>query len=191
MNTVRYQDVLLDALPWPCARALDVGCGLGDFARRLAPFAGQVDAIDRVPEVIARARVHSRNPSNVRFACADAMTTDLEPGYDFVCALASQHHLPLESALARLAGLLRLGGVLGVIGLYRPVTVFDHMAFAAAYPFGVLHRIIRRGRDIADRVPLCDPVASLDDIHSAAAVALPGAVIRRRLMWRYTLVYRS
>ena len=118
------------------------------------------------------------------------MTASLEPGYDFVCALASLHHLPLDTALVRFSRLLAPGGVLGVIGLYRPSTLFDHLAFAAAYPFGLWHRL-RSQRGGGDRVPLRDPTTSLGEIRAAAAAHLPGAVIRRRLMWRYTLVYRS
>src|SRR5205814_279469 len=51
-----YHALLLAAVPRSCSRALDVGCGLGSFARRLARVADQVDAIDREPAVLERAR---------------------------------------------------------------------------------------------------------------------------------------
>jgi SAM-dependent methyltransferase len=190
VNTVRYHRVLLDAVPRPCRRALDVGCGLGAFARHLAPLAECVDAIDRDVDVIGRARAAAAAVPNITFTCADAMTAPIEAGYDFICALASLHHLPLDTALVRLARLLRPGGVLGVIGLYRPATVFDHVAFVTAYPFGLWQRGRNRNRE-PDRVPLRAPTASLDEIRAAAAVHLPGAAIHRRLMWRYTMLYRS
>jgi len=58
-HTAHYHDVLLRAVPRPCPRALDVGCGEGDFARRLSERAGLVVGLDRSPEVIARAEALS------------------------------------------------------------------------------------------------------------------------------------
>lgn len=183
MNTERYHDVLLRAVPRPCRRALDVGCGLGGFARRLAEVADHVDGIDRVDEVIERARAASTHVPNLRLIAGDVMTHALEGRYDFVCALASLHHLPLEAGLARLAGLVRPGGVLGVIGLYRAATALDYLWFAAAAPFA------RRGRGPGHGVTVRDPDSTLREIRAAAAAHLPGAVIRRRWRFRYTLVW--
>jgi len=47
-----YHRLLLRQLPPGCRRALDVGCGTGRFARRLAQRGIQVDAIDRSPAAI-------------------------------------------------------------------------------------------------------------------------------------------
>src|SRR6476646_2491282 len=58
-----YQGRLLRALPAHLNEVLDVGCGAGSFAARLAQRAGHVDAIDRPPHMIAMAR--ERVPPNV------------------------------------------------------------------------------------------------------------------------------
>jgi len=58
-----YQGRLLRALPAHLNDVLDVGCGAGSFAARLAQRAGHVDAIDRAPHMIALAR--ERVPPNV------------------------------------------------------------------------------------------------------------------------------
>src|SRR6202522_4413770 len=42
-----YHERLLRALPARCGRVLDVGCGAGRFAARLAERADRVDALDR------------------------------------------------------------------------------------------------------------------------------------------------
>jgi 2-polyprenyl-3-methyl-5-hydroxy-6-metoxy-1,4-benzoquinol methylase len=52
----RYHRLLLRQVPAGCRTALDVGCGTGRFARRLARRGIQVDAIDRSAEVIRAAR---------------------------------------------------------------------------------------------------------------------------------------
>ncbi|HWF30776.1 MAG TPA: methyltransferase domain-containing protein, partial [Mycobacterium sp.] len=50
-------------LPPRCHRVLDVGCGAGSFATRLARRVEQVDAVDRSAAMIEVAR--QRTPDNV------------------------------------------------------------------------------------------------------------------------------
>lgn len=38
--------------------------------------------------------------------------------------------------------------------------------------------------------PVRDPAESLDDVAAVARAVLPGARLRRRLYWRYSLVWR-
>jgi hypothetical protein len=38
--------------------------------------------------------------------------------------------------------------------------------------------------------PIMDPDLTLAEIRARAGMLLPGAVIRRHLYWRYSLVYR-
>jgi hypothetical protein len=39
-------------------------------------------------------------------------------------------------------------------------------------------------------MPVRDPSGTLGQIRAAAAGCVPGAVLRRRLFWRYTLLWR-
>jgi SAM-dependent methyltransferase len=186
VHTERYHELLLDAVPQGSDRALDVGCGLGGFARKLAARVRTVDAIDRAADVVARAVYPAVD--NVRFSVADFMTMPLEESaYDFVSSLASLHHLPLGAALERMKLLLRPGGVLGVIGLYREHGAFDLAASAIAFPVSRWQR--RRHGRRCDAVPLHDPTLTLREIRTEVARVLPGVVFRRHLLWRYTLVW--
>ena len=48
------------------------------------------------------------------------MSHSFEPAsFDVIAAIATLHHLPLSQALERFKQLLRPGGVLTIIGLYR------------------------------------------------------------------------
>ena len=118
-HNTHYHDLLLQSVPRPCHRALDVGCGLGTFARRLSTLTDHVDAVDEAPAVIRRARELSAHVRNVRFIEADFMTWSADDTYDLVSMIAVLHHLPFEDALHRAATLLRPGGVLLVLGLDR------------------------------------------------------------------------
>jgi SAM-dependent methyltransferase len=191
VHTARYHDVLLRAVPRPCGRALDIGCGTGAFSRTLSQLADHVDAIDRDPDVIERAREASTGIGKLRFACADFMSyvSDESAGYDFICALASLHHLPLPGALNLMKSLLRPGGVLGVIGLYREHGIADFARSLAAFPVSLCLRLAHPRMD--EGVPLRNPDLTLREIRTLAEMLLPGAVIKRRLLWRYTLVYHA
>src|SRR6186713_2155197 len=87
-RNTHYHDQLLAALPVDCRRVLDVGCGLGTFARRLARVVEQVDALDRDPDTLTQAARLSRDLPNVRFVEADFLTWRPETPYDAVSMVA-------------------------------------------------------------------------------------------------------
>lgn len=182
-----YHAALLRQIPRRCVRALDVGCGDGVFARKLASVTDRVDAIDSDATVIRRAR-ESPAPANVSFILADFLTYPVDAdAYDFVAALASLHHMPLEPALEKMTRALRPGGVLAVLGIWPVVTTRDRIVSGAAV-------VVNRGYQMLrgpDRVtaPTAVPSTTLDDVRSRTAELLPGARVRRRLLWRYTIVW--
>ena len=187
-HSSHYHHILLSAVPQPCPRALDVGCGLGSFARRLARCAGHVDAIDREPEVLARAREFSSAASNVRFVEADFLSFEDSHGYDFISFVATLHHLPFAEAMTRAKSLLRPGGVIGVLGLDRAPSLVDAgLRSLIAYPVSYAHRLTRRVASVG--APLVDPSMTLLDIRREAAAIIPGATIQRHLLWRYSLIW--
>src|SRR5262249_196071 len=113
-----YHRLLLGQLPQHCHRVLDVGCGAGSFAARLASRVERVDAADRSAAMIELAR--QRPPDNVNCVLADALTDPLPHGdYDAIFSISALHHMPLQDALQRFATLLRPGGVLAVVALPR------------------------------------------------------------------------
>jgi SAM-dependent methyltransferase len=183
-----YHDVLLAAVPRPCHRALDVGCGVGRFARLLASHADEVVAIDRSAEVIARGRAMSAGVENLRFTEGDFLAHPIGPGScDFVSFVASLHHMPFGPAVERAKDVLRPGGVLGVIGLWREHGTVDFLASAVAFPVSRFYRLMHPPANL--RQPLAEPTLTLDEIRAQAAVLLPGVRVRRHLLWRYSLIW--
>jgi SAM-dependent methyltransferase len=182
-----YHAFILESVPRPCARALEVGCGTGVLARELAALADEAVALDRVDGLFDESAAASA--SNLRFTLADFMTVTVEPRYDFVCSVAALHHMPFAAALARMKDALRPGGVLAVVGLFRVASVADYAASLVAWPLRLLAR--PRGPRGATPVPLRPPVMTLDEIRAQAPPILPGVEIQRRLLWRYTLRWRK
>jgi ubiquinone/menaquinone biosynthesis C-methylase UbiE len=185
-HNVHYQPVILNAVPPGCRTALDVGCGDGMLAGRLADRCAKVTAIDREPRIIARAR--AQHPSGVTFIEADFLTHRFpEESFDFVCANTSLHHMDFTAALTTMARLLRPGGRLAVIGLAADKSLADRLAGAPGVPVALFYRAIHhRGESGA---PILDPDLSWREVRAAAATLLPGVHYRRHLLWRYSLLW--
>jgi SAM-dependent methyltransferase len=97
-----YQRLLLSQLPRRCGRVLEVGCGAGAFAARLAGHAEHVDAVDQSAAMIEAAQRHT--PANVTCIRADVMKLSLPAErYDAIVSITALHHLPLADALRHLA----------------------------------------------------------------------------------------
>ena len=85
-HNIHYHPFLLQRVPPTARRALDVGCGAGLFAERLATTVPEVVAIDRDSDVIRNTSELSHSP-NVRYVVADVMQDDLpSASFDFVSA---------------------------------------------------------------------------------------------------------
>ncbi|MFE0629482.1 class I SAM-dependent methyltransferase [Streptomyces sp. NPDC058864] len=189
-----YHRLLLRKVPPGALTALDVGCGTGRFARRLAARGLRVDAIDASPEALAAA-----GPApGVTFRVADVTAVDLPKGhYDLITCLASLHHVPFDT-LTVLRAALAPGGVIVVLGCYPERTPADWAVSLAAVPVNAAARLVVaatdriRGRDPETvRAPVRPPGTPLPRIRAEAAHLLPGSRVTRLLFWRYLLVYRD
>ena len=188
-HNVHYQPVILNAVPPGCQTALDVGCGDGLLAARLAERCAEVTGIDRNPRMIATARAqHTR--ARITFIEADFLTHPFaDESFDFVCANTSLHHMDFTAALTTMARLLRPGGRLAVVGLAADKSIGDILAAAPAIPVNLFYRAIYHQAESG--APIIYPDHSWHQARTAAANALPGVRYRRHLLWRYSLLWRK
>jgi SAM-dependent methyltransferase len=197
-----YHPYLLRQVPSGCNKALDVGCGTGLFVRRLAAHSRSVEGIDRAPEVVSAARTLSESIPNVSYLEADLVNADLRSEhYDYISCIASIHHMPFAQAVKKLHDALAPGGVLAILGCYRQTTPIDYLPDLIAIPANkartaVMSRKTRLRHSSAlpehhqPTAPVMEPNLTLPEIKDQAQTLLPGAIIRRRLYWRYTLTYQ-
>jgi SAM-dependent methyltransferase len=186
-----YHRTLLRRVPDRCDRALDVGCGDGTFARRLASKSSVVVAVDIDEQQVRIARSACADLENVSVLHDDFLTADLgHEAFDVVTALASLHHLPFEAAFDKIRRLLGPGGRLIVLGLWTDnATVLDHLLNTAA---GVTNKIYQSfwGPDLMT-APASTPEATMRDVRRLAGSQSPQATVRRYLLWRYVLVWQK
>jgi ubiquinone/menaquinone biosynthesis C-methylase UbiE len=196
-HNVHYHRVILRAVPPGCQQALDVGCGQGALTRTLRQVVPQVTGIDRDQRSIEIAQAHPA-AADISYLLGDFMETPLQPeSLDLVTAIASLHHMDDEAALRRMAALLRPGGVLAVIGLARGVTPADVYLIPATVLGTRLHRAASRRRRRATRKSaggyaspvIWPPPLTYPATRRVAMQVLPGVRYRRRLYWRYSLIW--
>ncbi len=198
-----YHRLLLRQVPSPCHRALDVGCGGGAFAAKLAAVVDHVDALDRSPAMVEAAR--RVTPHNVSCILGDVLNDPLPAeSYDAIFSIAALHHMPLTDALGRLDAVLRPGGVLAAVALPRRDLALElPLELAAAVGQRVLGAAFAVARSTGhgswpEQEPtnwampvVFDPPLTTRNVRQTASEALPGVRVRRLLYWRYFLLWRK
>jgi ubiquinone/menaquinone biosynthesis C-methylase UbiE len=195
-----YHDLLLQYVPRDCRRALEIGCGTGAFSRLLAGRSEHVLALDLSPEMIRTARARSAEFANIEFQVADAAAREF-PSEEFDCivTIATLHHLPMKLMLSKMKGALKPGGVMLILDLFEAEGLFDALTNVAAMPVSVGLRLIRQGRlrpPAAVRAAWAeharhDSFLTLSEVRGLCAEMLPGARVRRHLLWRYSVIWRK
>lgn len=194
-----YHSFLLRHVPGHCQTALEIGCGTGAFSRLLADRSDRVVALDLSPQMVRIARERSKCYSNIEFQVADATTWEFPLGqFDCVASIATLHHLPIEEMLLKMKGALRPGGTLVVLDLYKAAGLADMLTSVVAMPMHLVLRLVKSGQ-LRERREVREAWAEhgKNDFYSTLAQirwvcerVLPGARIRKHLLWRYSIVWR-
>ena len=186
-HNIHHHRVVLDALPAPCDRVLDVGCGEGMLALDLADRAGQVVGLDVHEPTIEVARRDAAR-GNITYVVGDLLTADLEPGsFDAVVSIAALHHLDTVAALERIRNLVRPGGAVVVVGLGRRQLLADLPYDGAGFVATRLHACTKGRWETS--APKLDPPQTFAETRRDAERVLPGVRYRRHVLFRYSLVW--
>src|SRR2546423_1768215 len=184
-------------LPPHSENALEIGCGIGEFARLLATRARSVVAIDLSPQMIRLAKSRSANYQNIEYLQGDVMRLSLPAeGYDCIVSMATLHHLPLGEVLLKMKDALKPDGVLIIHDLVAADGLVENVRSALAYPVSVARRFWKTGRMRAPREVReawtehgkGEVYLTLDEVREMCRQYLPEARIQRHLFWHYTVV---
>ncbi|HEY0730285.1 MAG TPA: class I SAM-dependent methyltransferase [Pyrinomonadaceae bacterium] len=195
-----YHNFLLKYVPENCENALEIGCGTGAFAMELGRRARRVVAIDMSPEMIGVARRRSAGVENVEFELADAMRWEFPKAqFDFVCSIATLHHLEQREILTKINDALRPNGVLVVLDLVESSGLVERMMDVAALGVSAGLRLIHNGRlrpppevrKAWEQHGKHDHYSTVRQVRTLADEILPGSQVKRCVFWRYLLTYRK
>src|SRR6266540_5343818 len=124
---------LLGVFPERGGRAVDLGCGSGHHAARLAPRFGEVLGVDVSAPMLELARVR-RNLPNVRYQHRDlrSVRPEIDGRFDLVLSAYALHHVEdLDQALEGIRRLVAPGG---------RVVLIDNVAPRPAVPRWWFHK---------------------------------------------------
>jgi SAM-dependent methyltransferase len=197
-HNVYYHNFLLSHVPYRCQHALEIGCGTGGFSQRLAQRAENVLAVDLSSQMVRVGRANCTHYQNIEFVDSDILDYAL-PGnhFDCIATLTTLHHLPLAAVLKKIKEALKPGGVFLGLDLYRRSSAYDLAFDGMAYPISLVLRVIKTGRLRASlemrRAYLdhdkTDRFLTLQEVGNICADVIPGALVRRHLFWRYSIVW--
>ncbi|KRF04860.1 hypothetical protein ASG89_21425 [Paenibacillus sp. Soil766] len=187
-NTAFHDELVADA-KLRGGRVLDIGCGDGLLLQRLAPFASQVIGIDPDPTALELAQRRLAAISNVALMNGDFLTYPVpihEERFATVISVATLHHMDLRSALLHMHQVLAPGGRLLIIGLADDKSLMD-LLFSGLLllPIRILDRL--HGGVSNPKVRIAAPKETIREIRHMAQEILPGAKVRRRFYYRYSL----
>ena len=180
-----YHSVILEALPPDARSALDVGCGEGILTRALRARVPSVVGIDIDADSIDLAR--TQGPADVSYIWGDALAHPFdEQSFDAVASVTTLHHMDQNAALARMADLVKPGGVLAIVGVAARRWPHDLLWDVGGT---VATRLARAGRTewTTPAPKVWPPPLTFAQVRSGARVSLPGVGYRRHVLWRYSL----
>lgn len=189
-HNVAYHRLVRRSVPPGSRDLLDVGCGRGILARELSGAGRHVLGLDPSAEMVDAARETGSDVSGLEFVEGDFLAAaELAPdSFDFVCFVASLHHMDQGRALAKAAEILRPGGRLVVIGLARSATLREELVSGLCAPVAWFNDL-RPDFGEPEGVPVVEPELGWHETRMLLCDALPGARFRRRLYFRYSLVW--
>lgn len=199
-HSSHYHDFLLRRIPSPCRESLEIGCGAGAFSRLLAQSSDRVLALDLSPNMIQLAKERSVLFPNIDFQVADVMARELPAEkFDCIATVATLHHLPMAVVLPKIKSALKVGGILLILDLFQAEGVSDAVTGALAVPLSIGLKLIRHGRIMPPREVRAawaehgrhDSYLTLTEVHKVCADMLPGAEVRKHLLWRYSIIWKK
>ena len=199
-HSSQYDDFLLRHVPSPCRESLEIGCGTGVFSRLLAKSSERVLALDLSPNMIRIARERSASFPNIDFQVADVMARELPAEkFDCVATVATLHHLPMAEVLPKLKRALKVNGVLLILDLFQAEGLADALTSALAVPVSIGLRLVRHGRMMPPRHVReawaehgrHDSYLTMAQVHKVCEDMLPGAEVRKHLLWRYSVIWKK
>jgi SAM-dependent methyltransferase len=150
--------------------------------------------------MIKVAQQRSLGFSNIDYLVANALTWDYLPDqFDCIVSIAAFHHLPIGEILRLLKKSLRPGGILVVLDLFKGEGIKELLIGVIATPTHLILRLIKIGR-LREPVEVrkawaehrkIDHYLPLSEVRSVCKLELPGAIVKRHLLWRYSIVWKK
>lgn len=190
---------IIGRLPPNRRAVLEIGCGVGDLARRLSSHFAATDAIDVSAGMIAEAKRRTTREIAIDFVRADLFEwlRARPDSYDCIVSVAVLHHVDFEAALQAMKAALAPGGRLLIVDVCHRAGVRHLMANAVAFAVRGLQEVVAmirgrsswRLRSAYRRHGRNESYLTVPEVRAIAERVLPSATTTATLFWRYRLLW--
>lgn len=194
-----YEKLLLREINCGLKNGLDIGCGTGEFTKKLSKRIDNVSGIDISPVMIEEAK--KRNSSeNIQYVVKDFDELDENIKYDCIVSIATFHHLNMETTLPKIDRLLNENGILIVLDLYDRKGLIDLIFDLAAVPANIVLRRLKNGKikESLEEIEAWKEHSKIDNYMTYKSLKNmynkhfgKDMKIKRLLFWRYIMIYRK
>jgi 2-polyprenyl-3-methyl-5-hydroxy-6-metoxy-1,4-benzoquinol methylase len=195
-----YFKQLLKFVPNNVETCLDIGCGKGELSFMLSQKSKSVIAVDLADKMIEKAKVlHANN--NIKYICGNILDMKFENNsIDVIITTATAHHLPYEWLLCFAKDKLKEGGKLIILDLAQAESVNDYIIWGSAFLPNIVMNLIKNHRlqkddshskEVWERHGKHDTYMTMKEIKFLAEKHIPTAKIKRKLFWRYSLIWQK
>jgi 2-polyprenyl-3-methyl-5-hydroxy-6-metoxy-1,4-benzoquinol methylase len=195
-----YFKYLMKFVPDRAKTCLDIGCGKGELSFILSQKSERVLAVDLADKMIEKAKLLHPN-TNIEYICGNILEMNFENNsLDIIITTATAHHLPYEWLLSFAKDKLKKGGKLIILDLVQARSLSDYIIWGGAFIPNIAMNLLKNGRlqkDYAhskavwERHGEHDTYMTMDEIRALAKKHIPTARIKRKLFWRYVLVWQK
>lgn len=195
-----YFNHLVKLIPNDMDTCLEIGCGKGELSSMLSEKCNKVIAVDLADKMIEKAKILYPK-ENLEYICENILEMKFEnDSLDVIITTAAAHHLPYEWLLNFAKDKLKKGGKLIILDLVEPKSVIDYIFWGSAFLPNIIMNLVKNGRlqkddahsrELWERHGKNDTYMTLDEIKSLAKKYIPTAKIKRKLFWRYLLVWEK
>lgn len=188
-NTI-YHKSILKHLPISRSSALDIGSGLGTFSNKLSNIFHNVNCLEPDSESIELSKKRFGSKGNINYINSSFESHNfVSEKYDFISAIASIHHMDFKSTLLKMNDLLKPGGKLVILGLFRESTLVDlFISLAAILPNLIMNTLFKNDADNSKMI-ITRPQMTLKEIKKSSKDILGNFKFKRHLFWRYSIIY--
>ncbi|MBE6068287.1 MAG: class I SAM-dependent methyltransferase [Clostridium lundense] len=195
-----YFKHLIKFIPNNVETCLDIGCGKGELSFMLSKKSKNVIAVDLADKMIEKAKVLHSN-KNIQYICGNILDMKFEnDSIDVIITTATAHHLPYEWLLSFAKDKLKKGGKLIILDLAEAKTLSDYIIWGSAFIPNIVMNLIKNGRlqkdddhskEVWEKHGKHDTYMTMNEIKLFVKKHIPTAKVKRKLFWRYSLVWEK
>lgn len=192
-HNTHYHKLILRHLPETHDSALDIGSGSGLFSFILSSTFKEVFSLEPDQKSISYSKSKYKCQNNIVFIDGSFLEHDFKDHkFDFISAIASIHHMDFNSALEKMNSLLKPGGKITILGLYKESSVSDFLfSLIAVLPNYIMNLFSNQKIEIDCEMITTLPKTTIREIKQASDSILEKYHFKRLLFWRYLLVYEK